>query len=283
MFCWSCSVLPVGPRLGERQNDGTFLGETVWLDYWTMAKDTSWTSGGGKPVFCLSHRRALSPGAPRLEQRLGFWCGHSVMLQGRALIREYAHTRPSCALAPKPVTSVLLPGVMQKLGLYSRVKGLGRIQAHPCDSSQAGGEGAPTVQKPAPNQAGLPYAMLGHFCFGLGFFWWWGKVDFGKQTHRWESWVELLCGLNYLWRWGWRPSSSPKHFLLIKWGSLAGSCETSCPVIHETRNLTQFRLQLALVSRTPGGGWQNWLKYWENVSLSEIIKSGKNFNQACKH
>lgn len=61
------------------------------------------------------------------------------------------------------------------------------------------------------------------------------------------------------------------------------SSETSCPVIRETRNLTQFRLQLALVSRTPGGGWQNWLKYWENVSLSEIIKSWKNLNRACKH
>lgn len=80
------------------------------------------------------------------------------------------HIQDLPELLHQSLSRLFLPGVMQKLGLYSRVKGLGRIQAHPCDSSQAGGEGAPTVQKPAPNQAVLPYAMLGHFCSGLGFF-----------------------------------------------------------------------------------------------------------------
>lgn len=74
-------------------------------------------SGGGKP-FCLNHRRASGPGAPRLEQCSVFWWGHSVVLQGRALIQEAVQTSPSWALPPKSACSVHLPGVKQKLTLY---------------------------------------------------------------------------------------------------------------------------------------------------------------------
>lgn len=49
------------------------------------------------------------------------------------------------------------------VSLLSTCKGLrheGRRQTHPCDSSQAGGEGVPAAGKPGPDQVGFEVGLL---------------------------------------------------------------------------------------------------------------------------
>lgn len=174
----------------------------------------------------------------------------------------------ACLLCASPRSEAEIRAVPSEcpVSLLSTRKALagGQETSPPLYSPQAGGEGVPTVRKPIPNQvrferqapSWLPDAMLGHLCFCLfcGFF----CVGFFFGEER-LILVSSLTGGNpewnycvaWGWGWGWRPRSSPEHFLMTKWGLLVGSCGTSWPVIHETRNLTEFRLQLALGSRTP--------------------------------
>lgn len=209
----------------------------------TMAKDTFWTSCSWEVLLSEPQER-LYPKCSLPWTVFSFLVGSQCRVAGEHFSPGRC-TYETWALPPKPVCSMPLPGVKPKLGLYpvgilvsllSTWKGLlqkGRRQAHPCNSPPAGGAGAAAVQKPARNQAGFEYHAPSWFAFiyggvlkllfYLGFIFLWGKVDFVKWFYRWESWVKLLFGLNYLWGWEWRPRSSLEHFLVTKWGLLPGS------------------------------------------------------------